>query len=527
VLFEYIAANLKDSLQRSDDLFETNQNSNCGLTDLEDSKGMSVSSHFDGVSPMLTTVEALSGQIPLREEKDLLGKGPVPLDALYGIHTQRAIENFPIAKRPVHSALIHAFGMIKGAAATTNRAIGAWPENNRKAEAIIRACEEMGEGLLDRHMAVDALQGGAGTSTNMNANEVLANRALQLLNLTLGDYLQVSPLEDINLHQSTNDAFPSALKLAAIRQLENLVVAIRALESSFRTKEKAFAHIVKIGRTQLQDAVLITLGREMKAYAEALARDATRLEAAKTSLYTLNLGGTAIGTGIAAPRAYIEKVVPTLAQMTNLPLKQAEDLVDGTQNLDVFAEVSGALKSCATTMIKISNDLRLMSSGPDGGLAELRLPPRQAGSSIMPGKVNPVIPEALTQAAFKMIGYDQTICLAVASGNLELNAFLPLVADCLLDGMDIMTNAITIMRLYCVDGLEANEERCHANIEGSTAILTALVPVIGYGKSMSIVHDAQEQGKSVRQTAIEKGYMDNDSFDVMISADAVNRLGSS
>ena len=475
---------------------------------------------------MLTTVEVLASKIVTREEKDLLGKAPVPALALYGIHSQRALDNFPIANRPVHRSLIHAFGSIKGAAALTNRQIGIWANNPAKANAIETACEEMAKGLLDEHMVVDAFQGGAGTSTNMNANEVLANRALQILGLPLGDYAQVSPLEDINLHQSTNDAYPSALKLAAIMQIEKLSAATKRLETAFRAKEKAFAHIVKIGRTQLQDAVLITLGREMKAYAEALARDITRMAASTNALYTINLGGTAIGTGIAAPLGYIQRVVPTLATMTGLPFRQAEDLVDGTQNLDVFVEVSGMLKTCATTLLKISNDIRLMSSGPDGGLAEIKLPARQAGSSIMPGKVNPVIPEALTQAALRMIGYDHGITMAVSLGNLELNAFLPLVADSLLDGMDLMAHAMDSMRIHCVEGITANEARCHANIEGSTAILTALVPVIGYGKSLAIVHDAEAEGKSVRQIAVEKGYMDNQAFDEMISAAAVNRLGS-
>lgn len=475
---------------------------------------------------MLTTLESLSQNAPAREEKDLLGLGKVPVNALFGIHTARAVENFPIANRPVHNSLVHAFGYVKGAAAKTNRQLGFWAKNPVKAEAIATACEEMAKGLLDEHIVVDAFQGGAGTSTNMNVNEVLANRALQIMGLPLGDYAHVSPLEDINLHQSTNDAYPTALKLAIIMQLRLLRETTSLLEAAFRTKEKEFANIVKLGRTQLQDAVLITLGREMKAFAEALARDGERLKACEKSLCVVNLGGTAIGTGIAAPIDYIRRVVLTLRDMTGIAFVQAEDLIDNTQNADVFVEISGALKTCASNLIKISSDVRLMSSGPDGGLAEIHLPARQAGSSIMPGKVNPVIPEALTQAALRMMGYDYSITMAASMGNLELNAFLPLIADSLLDGINLMTQSITSMRTYCVEGLTANRQHCCANIEGSMAILTALVPLIGYSKAVKVVHDAQEQGKTIRQVVLEAGYMDEAAFNEIISPEAVTRLGS-
>jgi len=463
---------------------------------------------------------------PYRKEKDLLGLGDVPADALFGIHTVRAIENFPVANRDVHPALIHAFGFVKGACAKTSRALGFWAQDAAKADAIETACAEMAEGKLDAHIVVDALQGGAGTSTNMNVNEVLANRALQILGCPLGDYARVHPLDDINLHQSTNDAYPTALKLAAIIESQKLKSSLMDLRDAFRAKEKAFADIVKIGRTQLQDAILTTLGREMGAYAEALTRDLVRLDHAVAQLAVVNLGGTAIGTGMAAPTPYIEQVTDVLAAMTGFALARAENLIDNTQNADVFSEVSGLLKTCGATLIKIATDLRLMSSGPDGGLGEITLPARQAGSSIMPGKVNPVIPETMTQAALRMIGYDHEITLVAAMGNLELNAFLPLVADSLLDGIDILANAMATFRVQCVEGIEVNEARCRANVEGSTAILTALVPMIGYSQAVRIVDVAKEQGKSVREVVLDAGHMKAHEFDEMISPEAVNRLGS-
>lgn len=465
-------------------------------------------------------------QAPFRKEKDLLGLDDVPAQALFGIHTVRAIENFPVANRDVHPALVHAFGHVKGACAKTSRGLGFWGKDETKYNAIMTACQEMAEGLLNGHIVVDALQGGAGTSTNMNVNEVLANRSIQILGGTLGDYTTVHPLDDINLHQSTNDAYPTALKLAIIVQIKALKASLAALIKAFRDKEIEFYDVVKIGRTQLQDAVLTTLGREMGAYAEALSRDEGRLNRAVDAMLVVNLGGTAIGTGMAAPEAYIETVAKTLGEMTGCPFIRAPNLIDNTQNADAFVEVSGLLKACAATLIKIATDLRLMSSGPDGGLGEIALPTRQAGSSIMPGKVNPVIPETVTQVALRVIGYDNQVTLAAAMGNLELNAFLPLVADSLLDGLDIMTNAMMIFRVKCIESITANRDRCHANVEGSTAILTALVPMIGYSKSVKILHDAQEQGKSVREIVLEAGHMKVEEFDAIISPESVNRLGS-
>jgi aspartate ammonia-lyase len=459
-----------------------------------------------------------------RKEHDLLGTRDVPADALHGIHTERAIENFPLTLRSINPALIHAYGAVKLACARTNHELGRWDES--KTTAIETACIEMMDGRLDDAIRVDALQGGAGTSTNMNVNEVLANRALQLLGKQLGDYHIIHPLDDVNLHQSTNDTYPTALKVAAIQSLRLLQQEVIGLLEEFQRKEQQFAHVVKVGRTQLQDAVLITLGREMGAYAEAIARDRWRIYKCEERLRIVNLGGTAIGTGLSAPRQYIFRVVDRLREITKLGLARAENLVECTQNADVFVEVSGILKACAISLIKISTDLRLLSSGPDAGFGEIRLPERQAGSSIMPGKVNPVIPEAVTQAAIVVMSNDQTIAQACAMGNLELNAFLPLVADALLESLDLLRNACRIFREFCIAGIVANESRCRNFVAGATASLTALVELLGYEIVQAIADQARMEGKTVRTIVVELGYMSSEQFDQLVSPETVNRLGS-
>jgi aspartate ammonia-lyase len=461
---------------------------------------------------------------PCRIEKDLLGEREVPADALYGIHTLRSLENFQIARRPVHRALIHAYGAVKLACCRTNHGLGWWDDTRFK--AIEQACSEMMSAELDNHILVDALQGGAGTSTNMNVNEVLANRALQILGLQPGDYGTISPLDDINLHQSTNDTYPTALKIAAITLLRELEREVLGLQEEFQNREKAFARIVKIGRTQFQDAVLTTLGREMSAYAEAFSRDRWRIYKCEERLRVVNLGGTAIGTGLAAPRQYIFRVVDELRGITGLGLARAENLVEATQNSDVFVEVSGILKACASNLLKVATDIRILSSGPDAGVGELRLPPRQAGSSIMPGKVNPVIPEAVSQAALAVMANDQTIAFACSLGNLELNAFLPLIADALLGSLDLLANACSGFRRLCIAGLEADEERCRQHVESSTASITALVDRIGYQAAQEIAGEVAGSGRSIRTILIERGLMTHEEFDELISAESVMRLGS-
>jgi aspartate ammonia-lyase len=431
-----------------------------------------------------------------------------------------------LARRPVDAGLARAFGTVKLACAMTNRAIGAWPDDPAKAGAIERACRELSDGRLVEHIVVDRLQGGAGTSTNMNVNEVLANRALELLGLPHGDYGRVSPLDDVNLHQSTNDTYPTALKLAAIVALRALEASIVALQESFQGAEKRFAHVVKVGRTQLQDAVLTTLGREMGAYAEALSRDRWRLYKCEERLRVVNLGGTAIGTGLAAPRQFIFRAVDQLRDLTGIAFARAENLVDATQNADVFAEVSGLLKAHAVSLLKICGDLRLMSSGPEAGLGEVRLPARQDGSSIMPGKVNPVIPEAASQVAMLVMGHDGTIAAACAAGCLELNPFLPLVAHCLLESIGLLAVANDMLRRHCIEGLQADEARCRDRVRNSTAAVTALVPEIGYERARELATSKAQAGGSIREMAVSRGWLTAAQFDQLTGPEAVCRLGT-
>ena len=460
-----------------------------------------------------------------RIEKDLLGEKQIPADALWGIHTSRAVENFPISGNRIHPELIKAFGEVKLACAQTNNQLGFWDEPE-KVEAIEKACFEMSRGLLNKHILVDALQGGAGTSTNMNINEVIANRALQIIDKQLGEYESVSPLDDINLHQSTNDTYPTALKVAAIKLLRELEQSVLDLQESFQQKEKEFAHIVKIGRTQLQDAVLTTLGREMSAYAEAFNRDRWRIYKCEERLRVINLGGTAIGTGLGAPKQFIFRVVDRLRENTNIGLARSENLIDGTQNVDVFVEVSGIIKACATNLLKISNDLRLLSSGPDAGFGEINLPEKQAGSSIMPGKVNPVIPEAVAQAAILVMGNDQIIAQACSAGNLELNQFMPLIAHSLLESFSILNNACIVFRKHCVVGISANEDICKKSVENSTAIVTALIPKIGYNKASELIQIAKEESLSIKEVAVKHGFLTGKDFEELITPEAVCRLGN-
>jgi aspartate ammonia-lyase len=461
-----------------------------------------------------------------RMEQDLLGVAALPQETLYGIHTLRALDNFPLLLQSVHPELIRAFGVVKLACAKTNRALGVWSGDDKKADAILAVCTEMSEGLLSSAMVTDALQGGAGTSTNMNANEVLANRALELLGLEHGDYARVSPLDDINLHQSTNDVYPTALRLAAIRLLQQLEARVVVLQESFQLAEKRFAHIVKVGRTQYRDAVLTTLGREMSAYAEAVNRDRWRIYKCEERLRVVNLGGTAIGTGVAAPRQFIFRAVEELRELTGIGFARAENLVEATQNTDVFVEVSGILKAHAVSLVKICTDLRLLSSGPDAGFGELRLPARQAGSSIMPDKVNPVIPEAATQAAMLVMGNDAVIAHACSMGSLELNAFVPLIAHCLLQNLDLLAHSDDLLTRHCISGLEAEEERCRQQVRNSTAAATALLPAIGYERAGKAVHTARESGRTLREVVVSEGWMTEAEFDEAISPEAVCRLGS-
>jgi len=462
---------------------------------------------------------------PTREEHDALGRRTLPADALYGIHIQRARENFDLLGRAVHPALLHALGSVKLAATRTNRAVGWWADDSAKADPIERACLACAEGLLGQHLYTDALQGGAGTSTNIAVCEVIPNRSHHILGLAPGAYDRISPLDDVNLHQSTNDAYPTALRIAAIRLLRELERELVSLQEAFQAAERRFAHVVKVGRTQYQDAVLTTLGREMSAYAEAIARDRWRVYKCEERLRVVNLGGTAIGTGLAAPRQYVFRVVDTLRELTGIGLARAENLVEATQNADVFVEVSGILKACAVSLLKISGDLRLLSSGPEAGLGEIRLPALQAGSSIMPGKVNPVAPEAVSQAAMLVMGYDVTITQACAAGSLELNPFLPLVANCLLESCGLLTRACHLLRRKCVEGIEADEERCRSHVESSTALATALLPALGYEGASDVVRRAKDSGRTIRDVVVGEGLLSEAEFEALVSPEAVGRLG--
>ena len=459
-----------------------------------------------------------------RIETDLLGTRQIPVNSMWGIHTERALENFQLSGSAVHPELVKAYGAVKLACFQTNRQLGYFPET-LKADAIERACVEMTKGHLTQYVVVDSLQGGAGTSTNMNVNEVIANRALEIAGKEKGDYSFISPLDDVNLHQSTNDTYPTALKVAAIRTIRQLEQSVLALQESFQTKEKEFAHVVKIGRTQLQDAVLTTLGREMGAYAEAFNRDRWRFSKCEERLRVVNLGGTAIGSGLGAPRQYIFRVVDNLRENTGIGLARAENLIDNTQNADVYVEVSGMLKACAVSILKISNDLRLMASGPDAGFAEIILPEKQAGSSIMPGKVNPVIPEAAAQSAMVVLGNDVVIAQAAAGGNLELNQFMPLIVYSLLESIDLLTNATKMLRVHCIQDLKANEEQCRKNVLNSTALITAIIPAIGYEKASEILKNAKDQKILVRQAIINSGVINEQVLSELISPEAVCRLG--
>jgi aspartate ammonia-lyase len=461
-----------------------------------------------------------------RLERDLLGEREVPAGALYGVHTVRALENFPLTGRPVHAELVTAYGAVKLACALTNRSLGVWADDPSKGDAIEAACREMAEGTLTEHVVVDRLQGGAGTSTNMNVNEVLTNRALQILGSAPGDHARISPLDDLNLHQSTNDTYPTALRLAAILLLHSLEDQLVSLQEAFQALEQKYAHVVKVARTEMQDAVLTTLGREMGAYAEAFGRDRWRVYKCEERLRVVNLGGTAIGTGLTAPRQYIFRVVDTLRELTGIGFARAENLVEATQNADVFVEVSGILKACAASLLKVSNDLRLLSSGPDAGFGEIRLPQRQAGSSIMPGKVNPVIPEAVAQSAMMVMAYDQAIAAAAAGGSLDLNPFLPVIADCLLESIRLLGGACDILRRHCVEGITVDEARCRAQVESSTASVTALLPALGYEGAAAIAARAVETGRTIRATVLEDGILTAEELDQLLAPEAVTRLGS-
>jgi aspartate ammonia-lyase len=458
-----------------------------------------------------------------RSEHDLLGERSVPSEAYWGIHTLRAIENFPISGQTIGQVadLVRALASIKQAAAMANADLGLLTTARR--DAIVTACMEVRDGKLHDQFVVDQIQGGAGTSTNMNANEVIANRALEILGHGKCDYAHLHPNEHVNQSQSTNDVYPTALKLATWFGIHRLIDAMAVLRGAFAEKALEFADVLKMGRTQLQEAVPMTLGQEFNAFAIMLGEDEQRLAEAAQLILEINLGATAIGTGITAHPDYAALVCAHLAAITGVPVVTAVDLVEATQDCGAFVQVSGVLKRVAVKLSKTCNDLRLLSSGPRAGFAEITLPARQAGSSIMPGKVNPVIPEVVNQVAFEVIGNDVTITFAAEAGQLQLNAFEPIIAYSLFRSISHLTAACITLEKHCIRGIGANREKLRLSVETSIGIVTALNPYIGYANATEVALEAHHSGRGVYELVLEKGLMSKDRLDAVLRPDALTR----
>jgi aspartate ammonia-lyase len=442
-----------------------------------------------------------------RVEHDLLGERQIPAAAYYGVHTLRAVENFPVTgiSIAVWPDLIAALATVKQAAAQANQALGLL--NDGQAEAIIGACRLVRGGKLHEQFVVDVIQGGAGTSTNMNANEVIANLALELLGHARGEYSFLHPNEHVNLSQSTNDVYPTALRLAAYAGLTRLLAAMDVLRLSFERKAIEFGDILKMGRTQLQDAVPMTLGQEFGTYAVMLGEDQERLREAAKLMCEINLGATAIGTGINADPDYAELACKALAEISGIPVSTSPNLIEATQDVGSFVQLSGVLKRVALKLSKICNDLRLLSSGPRAGFGEINLPAMQAGSSIMPGKVNPVIPEVVNQIAFEVLGNDVTISFAAEGGQLQLNAFEPIIGYSLFKSISHLSAGCAVLTEHCVEGITANREHLRALVENSIGIVTALNPYIGYAAATGLAQEALASGRSVYSLVIEQGLL--------------------
>lgn len=452
-----------------------------------------------------------------RIEHDLLGELEVPAEAYWGVHTARALLNFPVSGTAIGSLeeLIVALAQVKRSAVEANHALGLIPDDVHA--ATVQACIDVEAGGLRDQFVVDIYQGGAGTSTNMNINEVLANRALEILGRARGDYAAVHPLEHINLGQSTNDVYPTALRLSAIRALGRLTRSLEHLRGTLQGKELEFAPHIKMARTQLQDAVPMTMGQEFGSFAVMIGEDIRLLEAAARLLHEVHLGGTAIGTGLNASVAYQSRVLAELVEISGLPLVASEDLVEATQDVGGFVHVSGVLKRVAVKLSKICNDLRLLSSGPRAGLSEIRLPPQQAGSSIMPGKVNPVVPELVNQLAFEAIGSDLTVTLAAEAGQLQLNAFEPIIAVSLFRTIDHLSTGAELLADRCVAGITANVDQCRMYVERSVGIVTVLAPTIGYEAATSVALEAVQGSHSVRDVVLRRGLMTAEEIDTLLS----------
>ncbi|MGQ0752557.1 MAG: aspartate ammonia-lyase [Betaproteobacteria bacterium] len=462
-------------------------------------------------------------QRTIRLEHDLLGERRVPAGAYYGVHTLRALENFPISGTPIsiYPELVTALACVKQAAALANNDLGLLADD--KMRAIVQACREIRDGALLEEFVVDVIQGGAGTSTNMNANEVIANRALEIMGREKGEYRCLHPLDDVNMSQSTNDVYPTAVKVALHFGIQRLTAAMAELRAAFVVKAVEFADLLKIGRTQLQDAVPMTLGQEFSTYAVMLEEDEQRLKEAALLIHEINLGATAIGTGITAHPRYAALACRRLADITGVHLITAANLVEATQDAGAFVQLSGVLKRVAVKLSKTCNDLRLLSSGPRAGLSEIHLPAVQAGSSIMPGKVNPVIPEVVNQIAFEVIGNDVTVSFAAEAGQLQLNAFEPVIAHSLFKSLKHLRNGCDTLRERCVKGITANRARLKELVERSIGIVTALNPYIGYANATQVAQEALASGRSVYDIVLEKRLLSRERLDEILRPEALTR----
>ena len=460
----------------------------------------------------------------MRLESDSIGEMEVPGEAYYGVQALRANENFPITGNSLHPDFIKNMARIKRAAAITNMRAGRLkPEI---ANAIESACNEVVCGMFASEFIVDGIQGGAGTSANMNMNEVIANRAIEMLCGKKGDYSIVHPNDHVNMAQSTNDVIPTAGKLTVLDLLKKLEKGLKKLDSALYKKADEFDGVIKIGRTQLEDAVPMRLGQSFHAYATMIERDIDRIAKAKKEMYTVNMGATAIGTGINTSEYYFDHIVPTLAKVSGYPLVQADDLFDATENLDGFVRVSSSLKACAVNLSKMCNDLRILASGPKAGFGEITLPAMQNGSSIMPGKVNPVIPEVVSQVAFHIIGHDVTITMAAEAGQMELNAFEPVVFYNLFDSITTLTHAVDTLTDNCIIGITANEERCQKLLDASVGITTALCPYIGYKKAASLAKESLRTGVPVKKLVLKHGLMKEKQLDVVLDPYAMTEAAT-
>jgi aspartate ammonia-lyase len=451
-----------------------------------------------------------------RTEHDLLGEREVPIDAYWGIHTLRALENFAITGKTIGSYrdLMRAMAFVKMAAARANFELGEL--DAAKHDAIAAACQEIADGKWHEQFVVDVIQGGAGTSTNMNANEVIANRGLELMGREKGDYAALHPINDVNMSQSTNDVYPTALRVAACFAIQGLLSAMAELREAFEDKSDEFGDILKIGRTQLQDAVPMTLGQEFSTYAVMLGEDEARLREAISLIREINLGATAIGTGINTDVGYARLAIRHLSALSGLPLEPAANMIEATQDTGAFVQLSGVLKRVAAKLSKTCNDLRLLSSGPQGGLCEIFLPARAAGSSIMPGKVNPIIPEVVNQIAFEVIGNDITITMASEAGQLQLNAFEPIMGHSLFKSIQHLEAGCLTLARNCVTGITANRKLLELRVRKSAGLATALNPYIGYENATKVAREALTTGRSVAELVLEMGLMDKESLEAIL-----------